>query len=127
MSLSEKDFLMRQFTMLARFLSQVFFSKVISGQEQILYYDHTTAQRNDGLSAELTDLAKEGKINEAENKLFQVFEQDPSACNFATAVYFYESLLHWDEADLEKVNFSVDEISNGFQDICRMYGIDKLL
>jgi hypothetical protein len=127
MILSEKDFLMRQFTMLARFLSQVFFSKIISGQEQILYYDHTTAQRNEKLTEGLERLVEEGKINEAENRLFQAFKQDPSESNFATAVYFYESLLGRDEAELELCDFSREEIGSGFQDICEMYGIRKLM
>jgi hypothetical protein len=124
---SEKDYLMRQFTMLARFLSRVFFSKIISGQEQILFYDHTTAQRNESLTEELIVLIDEGKIDEAENKLFHVFKQEPHESNFAAAVHFYEKLLQLDETTLENSNFSREEISSGFQDICRMYGIEKLL
>ena len=123
----EKDFLMRQFTMLARFLSQVFFSKIISGQEHILYYDHTTAQRNESLMEDLTSLMDEGKINEAENELFRVFEQDPSESNFATAVWFFENLSLLDEERLEEADFSREEIGSGFQEICGLYGIVKVM
>ena len=123
MSLSEKDFLMRQFMLLARFLSQVFFKKMMVGQEQIVFYDHKTALRNEDLSDELRALIESGRVNEAENRLFQVFEQEPSEENFATAVDFYGELMHWDEIELRENNFSRDEIGSGFHDICEMYGI----
>ncbi|MCL1791519.1 MAG: DUF6483 family protein [Peptococcaceae bacterium] len=119
----EKDFLMRQFVMLARFLSQIFFKKMMAGEEQVIYYDHATAERNEDLSDELDMLMESGNINEAENRLFQVFEQDPCEENFATAVAFYGKLMEWDEVDLRANHFSRDEIGSGFRDICRMYGV----
>ncbi|MCL1853583.1 MAG: DUF6483 family protein [Peptococcaceae bacterium] len=119
----EKDFLMRQFMMLARFLSQVFFKKMMAGQEQVIFYDHSTAKRNEDLSDDLNELVGMGEINEAENRLFQVFEQNPSEENFATAVAFYGKLMQWDEGALRENHFSRDEVGSGFQDICRMYGV----
>lgn len=125
MSLTEKDFLMRQILMLSRFLGQVLFSRKIADQEQIVFYDHASAQRNEGLSAELKDLIDLGKIDEAENRLFEVFEREPSEGNFASAVSFYQSLMHWDEAVLKEKNFSREEIGSGFHDICRIYGVES--
>lgn len=63
----------------------------------------------------------EGKINEAENILFEVIETRKTEKNLETAVLFYEKLSKWDEARLLKCNFSKLEIEQGLKDVRELY------
>lgn len=47
----------------------------------------------------------EGKINEAENILFEVIESQKTKKNLETALSFYKELSKWHEARLLKCNF----------------------
>ncbi|MDP4145413.1 MAG: DUF6483 family protein [Bacillota bacterium] len=66
----------------------------------------------------------EGKINEAENTLFQALEARKNKKNLETALFFYEELSKWEEAKLLKCNFSKSEIEQGLKDIKELYEID---
>jgi hypothetical protein len=63
----------------------------------------------------------EGKINEAENILFQVIETRKTEKNLETAELFYKELSKWDEARLLKCNFSKLEIEQGLKDVRELY------
>lgn len=66
----------------------------------------------------------EGKINEAENILFQVIETRKTRKNLETALLFYKELSKWDEDKLLKCNFSKLEIEQGLKDIRELYERD---
>ncbi|WP_027624035.1 DUF6483 family protein [Clostridium lundense] len=66
----------------------------------------------------------EGKINEAENILFEVIEFRKTKKNLETAVFFYKELSKWDEAKLIKCNFSKLEIERGLKDVRKLYEKD---
>lgn len=63
----------------------------------------------------------EGKINEAENILFEVIEFRKTRKNLETALFFYKELSKWDEAKLLKCNFSKLEIEQGLKDVRKLY------
>ncbi|KAJ52387.1 hypothetical protein BD780_001179 [Clostridium tetanomorphum] len=63
----------------------------------------------------------EGKINEAENILFEVIEFRKTKKNLETALFFYEELNKWDEDKLLKCNFSKSEIEKGLKDVRKLY------
>ncbi|WP_102400740.1 DUF6483 family protein [Haloimpatiens massiliensis] len=63
----------------------------------------------------------EGKINEAENILFEAIEFRKTKKNLETALFFYKDLSKWDEAKLRKCNFSKLEIQQGLKDVRKLY------
>ncbi|APH16676.1 hypothetical protein NPD5_1122 [Clostridium sporogenes] len=66
----------------------------------------------------------EGKINEAENILFEVIESQKTKKNLETALSFYKELSKWHEARLLKCNFSKLEIEQGLKDVRKLYEKD---
>ncbi len=66
----------------------------------------------------------EGKINEAENILFEVIEFRKTKKNLETALFFYKELSKWDEDKLIKCNFSNLEIQQGLKDVRKLYEKD---
>ncbi|EDT83537.1 conserved hypothetical protein [Clostridium botulinum NCTC 2916] len=66
----------------------------------------------------------EGKINEAENILFEVIEFRKTKKNLETALFFYKELSKWHEARLLKCNFSKLEIEQGLKDVRNLYEKD---
>lgn len=63
----------------------------------------------------------EGKINEAENILFEALGFRKTKRNLETALFFYEELSKWDEAKLLKYNFSKPEVEQGLRDVKKLY------
>ncbi|MFL0196292.1 DUF6483 family protein [Clostridium sp. WILCCON 0269] len=66
----------------------------------------------------------QGKINEAENILFEVIEFSKTKKNLETALFFYKELSKWDETKLFKCNFSKLEIEQGLKDVRKLYEKD---
>jgi hypothetical protein len=70
---------------------------------------------------DLKALVSEDKINEAENLLFEKFEQDPNEDNLEIAAGFYRELHNLSDEALERAGFSREEIAQGIRDIRRIY------
>lgn len=66
----------------------------------------------------------EGKINEAENMIFEAIKSRKSAKDLEIALSFYEEINKWDEDKLAKYNFSKQEIVEGLEDIKELYGLN---
>lgn len=66
----------------------------------------------------------EGKINEAENMIFEAMKSRKSAKDLEIALSFYEEINKWDEDKLEKYNFSKQEIVEGLEDVKKLYGLN---
>lgn len=64
----------------------------------------------------------DGKINEAEDMIFEAIEANKSEENFKTALSFYEELSGWSDHKLSKYNFSKREIIQGLEDVKEIYG-----
>ncbi len=63
----------------------------------------------------------EGKVNEAENMLFEALRNRRTAKNLETAMLFYEELINWDEDKLLSCNFSKFEIQQGLMEVKRIF------
>lgn len=71
----------------------------------------------------LLDMADQGRINEAENKVYEITE-DGDKRNLAIALLFYSYLNDKEDEFLEECNFSREEIKSGLSDIAARYGVD---
>lgn len=74
------------------------------------------------ISQKLYSLAAEGKYGEAEDALFDAFDEDDA--DLATGILFYESLLRIDEKELRRGDFSLKEVETGLRDYARLFHVD---
>ena len=63
----------------------------------------------------------DGKINEAENMLFEAIKSNKSPKNLEIALFFYDEINKWSEEVLINYNFSKHEIKEGLKDIKSSY------
>lgn len=114
----QQDFIMRQIEDMGRMLSMLLLGRAPKAgyiEEAELY------EADEALRSRLNDLLRQGKIDEAENILFEVLEANPSKANFAAALSFYSTLSQWEDEKLEACGFSYSEILEGLNDVKRLY------
>ena len=76
----------------------------------------------------LVFLVDEGKINEAENLLFDsIDENEKSLDDLKIALLFYDYLNGKTDDFLEDNNFSREEIKDGIIDVSKKFGYDNLV
>ncbi len=114
----QKDWIMRQIQSIIQLIARYFFKKDIIEYKII---DETNITQTDLLHKELVGLLNSLRINEAENLLFErIISKDLNY--LAVALDFYRRLNELDDEQLEKANFSRDEIKSGLEEISNMYG-----
>lgn len=118
----ENDLIMRQVRDITRILAKILFRKNTATYEYQTE-DHTTA--SDSLYARLIAMVDEGKINEAENRLFEELECDEEGI-FEAALGFYDYLNSLPEEFLEEHNYTRDEVKEGAQSLADRKGLGVL-
>lgn len=111
----KNDFLMQQIKELIQFLLGLAYPMGFSD-------DKKEATEATSISQTLYSLAREGKYGEAEDALFDAF--DEGEADLATGILFYESLLRIDEKELRRGNFSLKEIETGLRDYAKLFHVD---
>ena len=91
-------------------------------------YNITTEKNfeNDNMGNDITYLYKlvdDGKINLAENILFEKIENNHSYDLLETGLDFYIYLNNKSDEFLEENNFSRQEIADGLEDLQRIFGL----
>ena len=121
----QNDWMMRQIEDITRFLAKVIFNK-----ETTIYRVIADEQGNCTSEGELylnlKILIKQGKINEAENLLFERIKNGYNMEYMEIAIDFYAQLNDLDDEYLEKFDFSREEIKEGLQEVQRLYGVEDL-
>lgn len=118
----EKDYFMRMIQDIVRFLVQL-----ITGKPQFQYEiedtEHPTAC--DDLYTRIIVLADAGKINEAENVLYQ--ELDVNDQNYLLmGLSFYTHINDYTDDFLAGHNYSREEIKDGITQLAKEFGVDGL-
>lgn len=114
----EQDYIIRMIKNLVGFLAKSFLNKdVISYELQ----DKEKYTITDHLHKTLLSLISQGRINEAENLLYQ--ELDNNKKYMELALDFYERLNNFDDEFLEKNDFSRAEIEEGLKEVAKRFGI----
>ena len=85
-----------------------------------------TCGRTDLLYREISRLVAEGKICEAEDLLYERLDID-DLNHLEMAVDFYQTVNRLDDTELERCNFSRDEIDDGLKTIMNMFGLQSLI
>ncbi|MBQ9937617.1 MAG: hypothetical protein IJO86_04735 [Oscillospiraceae bacterium] len=100
-----------------------------SHKEEISSVSHDASLGEAGLvGLMLKRMCLEGKVNEAENLLFDTIYEHPEEEYFFVANDFYKELLNMSDDWLLKNNFSREEIGDGMKEILKIaadYGISQ--
>lgn len=83
--------------------------------------NNLTLSEDDLLEYTIRKYINEGKINEAENSLFEAIESRKNKRILETALFFYNEIGKWDDNKLMSHNFSKDEVEQGLKDIKNLY------
>lgn len=118
----KNDFVMRQIRDMVRMLA-----KIVLGRDTIEYEDNENMKFSE-MSHIYTDLIRmvdEGKINEAENLLFDEINKDENK-SFEMALRFYDYLNSLSDVYLEENNYSREEVKEGVQNLADSRGLGML-
>lgn len=122
----KKDYIIRQIEMLANFISKIVFNKSNSTFNLLPENTKENLELN-SLYLNLRELVDNGKINDAEDLLFNNIELNPNFGFLEIAVDFYSYLNKLDDEFLIKNNFSKDEVLEGIKDIEKIYRVESML
>lgn len=109
------DYLMRQIEDMARLCSEVLFAK---HTEPLPVFDEQgNVTENGVLYGRLRMLCSAGRVNEAENLLFDRLDAPGGEALLPAAVQFYKDIQNWEDAALEQAGFSRAEIRDGLAEV----------
>lgn len=113
------DWLLRQFEDAARALASYVLGRDHSIHE--LPEETDAFSQGDMMLFELRAMVRDGRINEAENLLFETLENNPLPQYLPTALHFYEQLQMLSDARLAACNFPREEILEGVAYLRTLY------
>jgi hypothetical protein len=118
----EKDYIMRLIHGIARILARMFFNRELEQGELALSLRQTVRESDDYLRK----LVYEGKINEAEDRLFELIDSSGWETKElgSLILLFYDYVNSKDDAFLARARFSRDEIISGMEDAMRRIGME---
>lgn len=114
---------MRKIETIIQMVAKIIFKKDFERDNiQFDIYDESNSVEIHRLYERLIDLINELKINEAENILFVEINND-DLIYIKIAVDFYNRLNKLNDEELERANFTREEIKSGLEDILKLYNI----
>lgn len=117
----EQDYIMRLIRELIRTLVKLLFNiDMEQSAEEFMY----TVQERAALDA-LLELVDSGKINEAENMVYEMTETGDQEA-FKVALLFYSHLNDQPDAFLEEHDFSREEVKSGLKALVSRYGLSSM-
>ncbi|HCC00968.1 MAG TPA: hypothetical protein DEP42_07135 [Ruminococcaceae bacterium] len=117
----EDDYLMRQIEDITEALGKVLFEKQSGATE--LFDEQGNLSESSFLTYRLNRLIAEGKINEAENILFDAIEEGAKPAYLQVAMNFYGTLSKMKEEKLQTFGFSHAEIRDGLKEIKTIFKV----
>lgn len=121
----QNDYFMRQIEMLVRFLAKLIFNKETTVYEVIIDEEGNITPAG-LLYLELNTMIKEGRINEAENLLFDRIETTYDNEYLEIAIDFYSQINNLTDEFLQEHDFSREEAVEGLSKVKQLYGIEAL-
>ena len=118
--IESNDWLLKQINVVSEFLQKLF-----TDMETSRKLNENEQYQKDSFEFErlLENLIEEDRINDAENILFEKLETNNLM--YATiATRFYDKLKGLSDEKLQKSNYSRDEILQGLNDMCDMFGLE---
>ena len=118
--IESNDWLLKQINVVSEFLQKLF-----TDMETSRKLNENEQYQKDSFEFErlLENLIEEDKINDAENILFEKLETN-NLMYATSATRFYDKLKGLSDEKLQKSNYSRDEILQGLNDMCDMFGLE---
>lgn len=116
------DYLMNQIETMTRALALVVMRREGTAATEMFERDGRVSPEL-FLQDALDKLLAEGKVNQAENLLFQMLDSQPSPALLTAGLGFYQRLLEMDEQSLRELGFSGEEIAQGLEDLARRFPV----
>ena len=117
----QDDYILRQIREMVRAVMKMLFQVNASELTPEVIEDKDARQ----ILNSLTSLADDGKIDEAENRLYEI-TCDGDRQNLKIGLLFYYELTGKDDEFLEANNFSREEIMMGIQDLAERYNLSGI-
>lgn len=118
----EQDYIMRLINEIIRAVLKLLFGIDTASPTDELLMESEEKETLDNLY----DLVDAGKINEAENRIYDLTETGEMA-KLEIALLFYAYLNDKDDDFLEANDFSREEVKNGLTDIVSRYGLNGIM
>ncbi len=111
----EKDYIMRLIHGIARSLARILFGRDVEEDEELAGVMGEASRESRDYLRQMVD---SGKVNEAEDKLFDLLETAAwdDRQKAAMIISFYDYVNSRDDAFLARANFSREEIISGLED-----------
>lgn len=118
--IESNDWLLKQINVVSEFLQKLF-----TDMETNRKLNENEQYQKDSFEFErlLENLIEEDRINDAENILFEKLETN-NLMYASIATRFYDKLKGLSDEKLQKSNYSRDEILQGLNDMCDMFGLE---
>lgn len=117
----EQDYIMRLVHEIARVLAKILFN---INSETVLEELESRIEETDILE-KLLDMVDIGKINEAENELYDLLNQGAPNC-IETAILFYSYLNDKSDEFLKENDYSREEVKEGIEGVAERVGLSGL-
>ena len=120
-SMLQDDYILRQIREMVRAVMKMLFQVDVPELTPEILEDEETLES-------LLALMEEGKIDEAENRLYDLTsgEEDEDRHNLEAGLLFYYILNGKNDDFLEEHDFSREEIMTGIQDLADRYGLSGI-
>ena len=118
----KNDFVLRQIRDMVHMLANI-----VLGRDTVKYEEKEDMKFSEmsQIYTDLIHMVDNGKINEAENLLFDEIKKDENK-SFETALYFYDYLNTLSDSFLEEHNYSREEVKEGVQSLADSRGLGVL-
>ncbi len=113
------DYIMRMIEDLSAFLANVVFHKDAAAIE--IFDEQGNISESNLLHVQMLVMIGEGRLNEAENLLFEKIEAHPNPAYLQVALDFYTNLDNLSDETLNNAGFPRVEIVEGLGDIKKIY------
>lgn len=112
----KQDYIMRLIHEMVRTVLRLLFG-IDESKEKIIFLDAKSGSDYN----KLLKMADEGKINEAENLIYEELDTENMEC-LKRALLFYDYINEMDDETLAEAEYSREEIVEGIENILREFG-----
>lgn len=117
----EEDYIMRQIREMVRMLLKLLFQMDLEEDSEELL----RGTKENKVLRELLEMVDDGRINEAENRVYELCE-DGEMANLKVMLLFYDYLNGKSDEYLEECEFSREELKEDMRDLLAGFGLSDM-
>lgn len=115
----EQDWLMRQIKLMVDFTIKLMQTEKMSNIEEVEEWEYGK------VTEEINEYLDNKDINQAENLLFKELDEK-NVLYLKIGLEFYDRINGLRDEELERLNFSREEIQLGLKDLLQIYGVEYM-